>query len=119
MQVINLETKTEMEAPETIYLTCNDIHPPRFKEYCVQITHKEIMECFAGAEKFSLEERKKIFRSVYVKLTKYTDDELYQHYESKNQKWTDWCNDVALFYVYRRLLFETAYIPIVDGPEKK
>ena len=118
MQVIDLETKTEMEAPEIIYLTCNDIHP-RFKEYCVQTTHKEIMECFAGAEKSSLEERKKIFRSVYVELTKYTEPELNQHYESKTQKWTDWCNDVALFYMYRRLLFETAYIPIVDNPEKK
>ena len=118
MQVIDFETKTEMEAPEIIYLMCGDIHP-RFKEYCVQTTHKEIMEGFESAQQSSLEERKGIFRSVYVALTKYTDDELNQHWESQTQEWTDWCNDVALFYVYRRLLFETAYIPIVDNPNKR
>lgn len=113
--VIDLETQQEMPAPEVLYLVCRDINE-RFRDYCVQTSHKEIMEGFELAQKDDLETRKGVFRSVYGALTKYTDEELNAHWENDTQEWKNWCNDVALFYVYRRLLFETAYIPIVDQP---
>jgi hypothetical protein len=115
LPVIDYQTNTSHPAPEVLYLVCKDIHP-RFKEYCVMTSHSQIMDGFKSAEAEDLETRKGIFRSVYSALTKYTDEELTAHWEANSQEWQDWCNDVAIFYVYRRMLFETAYIPIVDSP---
>jgi len=43
---------------------------------------------------------------------KYTDEQLNKHFNEKNNDWDNWCNDVALFYAYRHVLFPTKPIPI-------
>lgn len=91
-------------------LSCKEIHE-RFKEYAVKTTHVEIKEI---VDKALTEPRGKqiyMFRSIFHELIKYSDDELNTHYNNKDQEWQDWCNDVALFYVYRLVLLDKM-IPI-------
>ena len=53
-----------------------------------------------------------MFKILHENVNQYTDDQLDTHFNEKNNDWDNWCNDVALFYAYRHLLFPTKPIPI-------
>jgi len=91
-------------------LSCAQIHE-RFKEYAVKTTHTEMKAIIELAMRQAREEQMFIFRSIFRALVKYTDEELNTHYNNKDKEWQDWCNDVALFYVYRFVLLHKL-IPI-------
>ncbi len=98
-------------------VTCGDIHK-RFKEYAVITSDKEVKESIERCQNEPIEAVKFRFKLIYHSLTQYSDKELNEHFEEKNQKWQDWCNDVILFYVHRFIIFEgKLFIPIMELPE--
>lgn len=98
-------------------LTCGDINK-RFKEYAVITSDKEVKESIKECQKEPIEMVKHRFKLIYHSLTQYTDKELNEHFEAKDQKWQDWCNDVVLFYAHRYVLFDgKLFIPIMELPD--
>ena len=43
-------------------------------------------------------------------MKKYSSEDLDGHYMAKTQAFTDWCNDVAIFYSLRLVLFK---LPVI------
>lgn len=98
-------------------LICTDINK-RFKEYAVITSDKEVKDTVKECEKEPIEVVKFRFKLIYKSLMKYTDRELNQHFEAKDQEWQDWCNDVVLFYAHRFVIFEgRLLIPLMELPE--
>lgn len=94
-------------------LVCGQIHK-RFKEYVVKTTDKEIKEMVEKAKNDDKEKVKFIFTKTFENITKYSDKELNEHYEKKTEEWFNWCNDVALFYCSRFVLFDGKFkIPLI------
>jgi uncharacterized protein with NAD-binding domain and iron-sulfur cluster len=86
----------------------------RFKEYIVGTTHKEIMESLD--KEWTETKRELVGMTIvcYKNIVQYSDEELNNMYVQKNQKWTNWCNDVVLFHIYRKKIDPNYLIPIVD-----
>ncbi len=59
------------------------------------------------------DEVKHIFKYAYRGLTMYTEEEFNEHKNKQDQQFTDWCNDVFIFYVLRLILLNKP-IPIMD-----
>ncbi len=98
-------------------LVCGDINK-RFKEYAVITSDKEVKDTLKECEKEPIEAVKFRFKLIYQSLMKYTDKELNEHYEKKDQEWQDWCNDVVLFYTHRFVIFNgRLLIPLIELPE--
>ncbi len=94
-------------------LVCGQIHK-RFKEYVVKTTDKEVKDAIGRAEKEDKVKVTYIFKLTYENITKYTDEELNQHYEKNTKEWQDWCNDVLLFFTHRYVLFGSKFpIPLI------
>lgn len=88
----------------------------RFKEYLVVTTVFELEKGRKKATERSESENLRIYEAVKKNIRKYSDLELNQHYKDTTKSaWGDWCNDVALFFVYRQHLFGVP-IPIQDVP---
>ena len=93
-------------------LPCNEIHL-RFREFKVKTTDQIIKDGLENGSRHSTEEQKRIYISIARNLLQYSKEELVLQYERNTQEWQDWCNDVALFYIYRFLIFNK-YIPIMS-----
>ena len=101
----------------TFAITCEDIHQ-RFIQYCVETTDENIQQNITFAKSQTLQHLKSIFRSVYGTLVQYDEPTLQQHFIAKNKEWTDWCDDVVVFYAVRLVLFKKV-IPIIKMHENQ
>jgi hypothetical protein len=106
----------------------------RFRYYVIKTTHKEVV----GVMKMITEEQESVsdkwepkkydkkvlqkedilglqrdrMNKILKNIEKYNDEELNNLYEKKNKLWTDWCNDVILYYCYNNKLNDVC-IPLV------
>ena len=110
------DAKREVEwKEETMYLPCGCI-AERFKAYCVATTRTQLLNDLNENDE-DLDTKKAIYASVLRCLYQYSDDELHAHYKGSTREWRDWCNDVALYFMYHAMLFGKG-IPSVEVSEE-
>jgi hypothetical protein len=98
------------ECGKKIMLLCLEIHP-RFKEYCVLTTSKEVKETIDNYRKSDKGHIKFVYRESLLNILQYSDEELNNKYTLNSKEWKDWCDDILIFYAVRLLLFDKP-IPI-------
>lgn len=103
----------EVQLNEKVFIIGASISK-RFRKYLVPTTHKEIMETLHKIPTKTKRELEGTTIICYKSIVQYSDEELNNMYVQKNQKWTDWCNDVVLFHIYRKKIDPNYLIPIVD-----
>lgn len=96
-----------------MYVLCNEIHP-QFKDFCIEITEKKLIDIVELILKVSVEENKKNFRTIYHYIRKYDNDDetLHRHRIENGKEWTELTNNILLFYCLRKVIFPTKNIPI-------
>lgn len=100
---------------EPVCLNCGLIDA-RFNPYLVVTVVFELEEMREIAQKRSSNNNMHLYVAVKENIMKYSDEELDQHHKNGTAAWQDWCNDVALYFVYRHILFGDR-IPIQNIPE--
>ena len=110
MQVVGIEKSKNLKS-ENLMLCCGVIDE-RFSEYYVMTNKKNFEDSITNASNKYIEEKTQIFKKLYENINKYSDKELNKNFNKKNNDWTEWCDDFALFYAYRHLLFPDKPIPI-------
>ena len=91
-------------------MTCEGVHP-KFKEFAVKTTHKEVNDTFVAYSAEETDLQKHIFVKTLMRMTQWSDQELTQHYHNNSKEWGQFCDDVLDFYVVRFILMKTP-IPI-------
>jgi hypothetical protein len=97
-----------------IGLIAGECHP-RFNEYIVETTRRELDEGMSIAQSHSQQEQRRRFGDILRNVNRYTDGELSEHHRLYNQEFKDWCNGVALCLIYRKLILNRD-IPVVALP---
>ena len=110
MKVVGFENSKDLKSQE-ITLCCAVIDE-RFSEYYVITNKNKFEKLINDASDESRENKILMFKILHENVNKYTDEQLNKHFNEKNNDWDNWCNDVALFYAYRHVLFPTKPIPI-------
>ena len=110
MKVVGFENSKDLKLQE-ITLCCAVIDE-RFSEYYVITNKNKFEKLINDASDESRENKILMFKILHENINKYTDEQLNKHFNEKNNDWDNWCNDVALFYAYRHVLFPTKPIPI-------
>ena len=110
MKVVGFENSENLQIQE-LTLCCAVIHE-RFSEYYVKTSKEKFEKSISDASNISREKQIFMFKILHENVNQYTDDQLDTHFNEKNNDWDNWCNDVALFYAYRHVLFPTKPIPI-------
>lgn len=89
---------------------------PKFHEFAVQTSLKEIEKMKRITEKQSLEECKQLWSSVLHELTVYTPDELKNHYDKNDKVWKNWCDDCLIWNCLNKRVFnkDIKMIPLQD-----
>lgn len=89
---------------EKIYLVCGEINK-RFDKYLVETPKINMDEAIADIDSADKELNKRMFVSLLMTLNQYTDEQLWNHFVAKNKKWNDWCDDCAIFFAFRFIIF--------------
>ena len=110
MKVVGFENSENLNIHE-LTLCCAVINE-RFSEYYVMTSKIKFEKLISDASNELREKQILMFKILHENINKYTDDQLNKNFNEKNNDWDNWCNDVALFYAYRHLLFPTKPIPI-------
>ena len=110
MKVVGFENSKDLKLQE-ITLCCAVIDE-RFSEYYVITNKNKFEKLINDASDESRENKILMFKILHENINKYTDEQLNKNFNEKNNDWDNWCNDVALFYAYRHVLFPTKPIPI-------
>ena len=110
MKVVGFENSKNLKIQD-LTLCCAVINE-RFSEYYVMTSKKKFEKSISDALNESREKQILMFKILYENINKYTDEQLDKNFNEKNNDWDIWCNNVALFYAYRHLLFPTKPIPI-------
>ena len=110
MKVVGFENSENLNIHE-LTLCCAVINE-RFSEYYVMTSKIKFEKLINDGSNESREKQILMFKILHENINKYTDDQLNKNFNEKNNDWDNWCNDVALFYVYRHVLFPTKPIPI-------
>ena len=110
MKVVGFENSENLNIHE-LTLCCAVINE-RFSEYYVITSKIKFEKLISDASNELREKQILMFKILHENINKYTDDQLNKNFNEKNNDWDNWCNDVALFYAYRHLLFPTKPIPI-------
>jgi hypothetical protein len=110
MKVVGFENSENLKIQD-LTLCCAIINE-RFSEYYVMTNKQKFEKIISDASNESRENQILMFKILHENINKYTDEQLYKCFNEKNNEWDNWCNDVALFYAYRHLLFPTKPIPI-------
>jgi hypothetical protein len=110
MKVVGFENSENLNIHE-LTLCCAVINE-RFSEYYVMTSKIKFEKLINDGSNESREKQILMFKILHENINKYTDDQLNKNFNEKNNDWDNWCNDVALFYAYRHLLFPTKPIPI-------
>jgi hypothetical protein len=104
MRVFNDGDKIDvdsMKPTDTVRLDCKDIGYPGV---AIDTTHQEIMEM--------LSEPKKECRAILPQVKRaLMNKDIDKMYNEKGEEWQDFCNDVALYYTCRMVVYGTI-IPI-------
>jgi hypothetical protein len=108
-----LNKKNHKNSSEKNVALCCDLISPAFKEFLVATSVAELEEHIERVKSRPLKESKIVWVNILRNLTKYSADELVILYETKNQEWRDFCNDVALWYCYNAVIFKKG-IPVCD-----
>ena len=91
-------------------MTCEGIHP-KFADFAVKTTHKEVGEAVMLYKKEGKELQKFIYLRTLLRMTQWSNEQLTQHHHRNSKEWGQFCDDVLDFYVVRFILMETP-IPI-------
>ena len=110
MKVVGFENSENLKMQD-LTLCCAVIHE-RFSEYYVKTSKEKFEKSISDASNISREKQIFMFKILHENVNQYTDHQLDTHFNEKNNDWDNWCNDVALFYAYRHVLFPTKPIPI-------
>ena len=110
MKAVGVENSENLKIRE-LTLCCAVINE-RFSEYYVITSKDKFEKLISDASNESRENKILMFKILHENINNYTDDRLNKNFNEKNNDWDNWCNDVALFYVYRHVLFPTKPIPI-------
>ncbi len=110
MKVVGFENSENLKM-QNLTLCCAVINE-RFSEYYVMTSKEKFEKSITNASNESREKKILMFKILHENINKYTDEQLDKNFNEKNDDWDNWCNDVALFYAYRHLLFPTKPIPI-------
>ena len=110
MKVVGFENSENLKIQELTL--CCAVIDERFSEYYVKTSKTKFEKSIADASNQSRDQKILMFKILHENINKYTDEQLDNHFNEKNNDWDNWCNDVALFYAYRHLLFPTKPIPI-------
>jgi len=104
------------QLPKYFYLRCNEIDE-RFNEYGVLMSKKQILGLVDMAVSVTIEKVLLSYKGSYRNITKYTDEELNSHYKNNTIDFQNWCNDVAIYYSTRLILYKKS-IPTMDNEEE-
>jgi hypothetical protein len=105
-------TLTANEVSKKFLLLCKDIDE-RFKQYVVLTTNKNIIETVTSFDIMPKERVLSSYEGSYRNLIKYTDEQLHSHYKNNTKDWKNWCDDVAIYYSSRLVLYQKI-IPIMN-----
>jgi hypothetical protein len=94
-----------------VYLDCSDIKP-EFKYFLIETTPNKIMECWSGFGENTPKEIMAVYVGSYNFLRTYNKEKLIEMYNEKSKNWSNWCDDVMLFYATRNILFGQK-IPVI------
>ena len=99
-----------------IAFPCEMINP-RFKGYLIETSYELIESILEKNKSLSKERKSHMMGTVLKNIYQYTDEQLNAHYEAQNKEWNDWCSDVGIYFIVRKLIFDTD-IPVVGlGPK--
>jgi len=117
---------SDVKSNQVVLVSCNNINK-RFKEYAVETTHKEIMDTINYVESELKKDKREIwikqrndkllfkklshrkmlenqFNQITYNVNKYSDEQMNDNYEKKNQAFKDWCDDAVLYHCYNKVL---------------
>jgi hypothetical protein len=104
---------TASDCGKRITVTADSIDP-RFGDFAVLTPNKEICSQIERCKKRDTSINKRVYKEVLINVLKYSNEELTELWKSQSQAWTDWCNDVVIFYAVRLVLFNRP-IPICEN----
>ena len=110
MKVVGFENSENLKI-EKITLCCAVINE-RFSQYYVITSKTKFEKLINDSSNESRENQILMFKILHENINKYSDEQLNEIFNEKNNDWDNWCNDVSLFYAYRYVLFPTKPIPI-------
>ena len=110
MKVVGFENSKNLKIQD-LTLCCAVINE-RFSEYYVMTSKQKFEKSISDASNESREKQIFMFKILHENINKYTDEQINKCFNEKNNDWDNWCNNIALFYAYRHLLFPTKPIPI-------
>ena len=87
----------EMDNDLPVLLECKELDH-RFKDFCVLTSLPEIDHTCKSMDQ---DEAKIIFAATHKKLFKYTEKSLDKEYQKQSPAWTEFMEDVELFYCSR------------------
>jgi hypothetical protein len=85
-------------------IDCNEISK-KFTNYYVQTSLVELNPIIQKALKAPLDEVKRVFASCLREILQYDDVTLQKHCKSKSIEWNNWCADVVLYFICRKIIF--------------
>lgn len=102
-------TQERCVLPNGFALQCSKISE-KFKEFVVQTCHSEIKRQIIVFCKMDKLEVKFLTIKILDNILKYSTDELHKLFDTHDDKFIDFCNDVVLYY--------TAMFVLTDGKYK-
>lgn len=111
MKVVGFENSENLKI-EKITLCCAIINE-RFSEYYVITSKTKFEKLIKDSSNESRENQILMFKILHENINKYSNEQLNEIFNKKNNDWDNWCNDVSLFYAYRYVLFPTKPIPLL------
>jgi hypothetical protein len=95
-----------------VYLDCSDIKP-EFAGFLIETSPNMIMECWSGFGENTPKEIMAVYVGSYNFLRTYNKEKLIELHKEKSKNWSNWCDDVLLFYATRNILFGQK-IPVIQ-----
>lgn len=89
---------------KNIVIDCNEISS-KFSNYYIETSLVELNPVFEKAIGASIDEVKIIYVSCLREIIQYNDITLQKHCDSKSIEWNNWCSDVVLYYICRKIIF--------------
>lgn len=95
---------------KNIVIDCNEISI-KFSNYYIETSLVELNPVIEKAIRAPIDEVKIIYVSCLREIIQYDDITLQKHCDSKSIEWNNWCSDVVLYFICRKIIFNKE-IPI-------